>query len=85
MEDLGAAKAAVRAAMVKDNTGTRAYAERVDQLLDDYQHALKRVATRRLTNRLAAMLRTEGDKLGYNRQLAYRRCAALVEEAEVEL
>lgn len=80
MDDLGTAKAAVRALMLKGSSGSH-QDERVDELLWEYQRALRRVHA----GRLAHMLRAAGDKLGYNRQLAYRRCAGLVEEAEAEL
>jgi|GEM_PF-6341123 len=84
MGDLHTAKTTVRATMLKGTSGPLA-AERVEEQLTDYQRALKAAVAERLRARLAALLRAEGDKLGYNRMLAYRRCAALVEEAEVDL
>lgn len=77
MDDLSAAKTAVRDQLLKNATGSR-QTERVDQLLDDYQHALRRVHVQRL----ATKIRTIADTRGYNTALAYRRVAALIEETE---
>lgn len=77
MDDLGAAKNAARTAMRTAHVGVRG-AERVEQLLDDYQQALKRAHAQHL----AARIRATGDRLGRNTRNAYYGAAALLEETE---
>lgn len=77
MDDLGTTKAAVRAAMLHGTKGTAA-GERVDELLWEYQRALRRVHV----GRLAAKVRAAGDALGRNRRNAYYGAATIVEETE---
>jgi hypothetical protein len=80
MGDLTAAKTAVRAAMRKGTTGSRAD-ERVDELLWEYQRALRRVHVQRL----AAKIRADADQRGRNVRNAMYRAAALVEDTEADL
>lgn len=77
MGDLTVAKTAIRAAMLHGTTGSRA-AERVDELLWEYQRALRRVHA----GRLAAKVRADADQLGRNVRNAMYRAAALIEETE---
>lgn len=77
MDDLTVTKTAVRAAMLHGTTGTAA-GDRVDELLWEYQRALRRVHV----SRLAAKLRAAGDALGRNKRNAYYGAASLIEETE---
>jgi hypothetical protein len=74
MDELAATKTAVRTEMMRGRAGSLA-AERVDQLLDDYQHALKRA----YAARLADIVRAAGARLGHNTNLAFRKAAALLD------
>lgn len=74
MAELARARRELSTWLYKGVTGSRTH-ERVAQLVDDHQTAVKDAHA----HRLAEQIREAGSHLGHNTNLAYRRAADLID------
>lgn len=74
MAELARARKELSAWLYKGVTGSRVH-ERVTQLVDDHQSAVKDAHA----HKLAEQIREAGSHLGHNTNLAYRRVADLID------
>lgn len=80
LDQLAIAKGIVRTELLRGRKGRRAE-DRVEQILDDYQHALKRAHAQKLTTMLREQHSAVYDDAGQHTAAGLLRAVELIEQA----